>query len=87
MPTRAPRRRQKERQTDHGTVQAISLSQAVRDSLLGVTCVKRAVKRKSGWNAATRITRAPTNMKRTVLRRGGYSSGPMRFWRWLLGKR
>jgi hypothetical protein len=57
------------------------------NSLLGVTRVKRAVKRKSGWNAATRLTRAPTNMKRTVLRRGGYYSGPMRFWRWLFGKR
>jgi hypothetical protein len=57
------------------------------NSLLGVTRVKRAVKRKSGWNAATRITRAPVNIKRTVLRRGGHYSGPMRFWRWLLGKR
>jgi hypothetical protein len=54
---------------------------------LGVTRVKRAVKRKSGWNAATGLTRAPANMQRTVLRRSGYNSGPMRFWRWLLGKR
>ena len=52
------------------------------NSLLGVTRVKR----KSGWSAANRITRAPINIKRTVLRGGGYSSGPMRFWRWLLGK-
>jgi hypothetical protein len=54
---------------------------------LGVTRVKRAVKRKSGWNAITRPARMPTNLKRTALRRGGYYSGPMRLWRWLTGKR
>jgi hypothetical protein len=54
---------------------------------LGVTRVKRAVKRKSGWNAITHPVRMPSTMKRTVLRRGGYYSGPMRFWRWLTGKR
>ena len=56
-------------------------------TLLGVTKAERTIKRKSGFYAATKITRLPYNTKRTILRRGGYYSGPMTFLRWLFKKR
>jgi hypothetical protein len=55
--------------------------------LLGVTKAERTIKRKSGFYAATKITRLPYNTKRTILRRAGYYSGPMTFLRWLFKKR
>ncbi len=52
-------------------------------TLLGVTRAERTIKRKSGYYAATKITRLPYNTKRTLLRRVGYYSGIMQFARWL----
>jgi hypothetical protein len=48
---------------------------------LGITRAKRRIKTASGYYAATRWTRAPTNFKRRMLRRAGYYSGPMKFLR------
>ncbi|HEX9036532.1 MAG TPA: hypothetical protein VF808_06025 [Ktedonobacterales bacterium] len=56
-------------------------------TLLGVTRAKRRFKAATGYYAATRWMRAPTNFRRRVLRRSGYYSGPMRFLRFLLGRR
>ena len=53
---------------------------------LGVTKAERTIKRKSGFYAATKITRLPYNTKRTILRRAGYYSGPMKLLRWLFKK-
>lgn len=54
---------------------------------LGITQAKRRIKRESGYYAATRIFRAPTNYKRRMLRRAGYYSGPMKLLRFLFGRR
>jgi hypothetical protein len=53
------------------------------NTLLGITRAKRAIKRKSGFYAATRWTRAPQNFERRMLRRAGYYSGPMQLLRFL----
>jgi hypothetical protein len=57
---------------------------------LGVTRVKKRVNRQLGITAVKRSFRAPGNMKRRVLRRAGYYSGPMKFMRFMgrmFGKR
>ncbi len=54
---------------------------------LGVTRAKRRIKTRTGYYAATRWMRAPYNMRRRALRRMGYYSGPMKFLRFLLGRR
>ena len=54
---------------------------------LGITKAKRRIKTRTGYYAATRWMRVPTNMKRRALRRVGYYSGPMKFLRFLLGHR
>ncbi len=51
-----------------------------------MTKAERTIKRKSGFYAATKITRLPYNTKRTILRRAGYYSGPMKLLRWLFKK-
>jgi hypothetical protein len=50
---------------------------------LGVTKAKKRVNRKLGITAAKRPFRAPDNAKRRLLRKAGYSSGPMKFLRFL----
>jgi hypothetical protein len=50
---------------------------------LGITKAKRRVKKDLGITAAMRPFRAPGNMKRRVLRRAGYYSGPMKFFRFI----
>ncbi len=50
---------------------------------LGMTRAQRRFKTRTGYYAATRWMRAPTNFRRRVLRRAGYYSGPMRFLRFL----
>ncbi len=54
---------------------------------LGITRAKRRFKTQTGYYAATRWMRAPRNMQRRALRRVGYYSGPMKFLRFLLGRR
>ncbi len=54
---------------------------------LGITRAKRRFKTQTGYYAATRWMRAPTNMRRRALRRVGYYSGPMKFLRFLFGRR
>lgn len=50
---------------------------------LGITRAKRQIKTRTGYYAATRWTRAPRNYKRRLLRRVGYYSGPMKFFRFM----
>ena len=52
-------------------------------TLLGITKAKKHVKKQLGITAAMRPMRATGNMKRRVLRRAGYYSGPMKFFRFL----
>jgi hypothetical protein len=52
-------------------------------TILGVTKAKKRMKKRLGITAAMRPMRAPGNMKRRVLRRAGYYSGPMKFLRLL----
>lgn len=54
---------------------------------LGITRAKRRFKTQTGYYAATRWTRAPRNFQRRALRRAGYYSGPMKFLRFVLGRR
>ena len=53
---------------------------------LGVTKAKKRVKKSLGISTAMRPFRAPGNAKRRVLRKVGYSSGPMKFLRFLFRK-
>jgi hypothetical protein len=55
-------------------------------TLLGITQAERRIKRESGYYAATRLFRTPTNMRRRMLRRAGYYSPTMMFLRWALGR-
>lgn len=48
---------------------------------LGVTKAKRQIKKATGISNVTRVVNAPTNVKRTVKRRAGYESEPMKFLR------
>ena len=50
---------------------------------LGVTKAKKRVKKQLGITAAMKPFRAPGNAKRRVLRKVGYYSGPMKFFRFL----
>lgn len=50
---------------------------------LGITRANRRLKSRSGYYAATRWTRAPRNYKRRALRRMGYYSAPMMFFRFM----
>jgi hypothetical protein len=52
-------------------------------TMLGVTRAKKRLNRELGITALKRPFRAPGNMKRRVLRRAGYYSGPMKFLRFL----
>jgi hypothetical protein len=52
-------------------------------TMLGVTKAKKSLKKQIGITAAMRPLRGPGNMKRHVLRRTGYYSGPMKFFRFL----
>ena len=51
--------------------------------MLGVTRAKKHINRAVGITAVKRPFRAPGNMKRRVLRRAGYYSGPMKFMRFM----
>ena len=55
-------------------------------TMLGVTKTKKAIKKKSGYYAATKPTRATGNAKRRVKRKLGYEAGPMKFLRWFRRK-
>jgi hypothetical protein len=55
-------------------------------TLTGVTRAKRRLGTASGYYAATRWMRAPTNFRRRVLRRAGYYREPLPFLRWLFRK-
>jgi len=48
-----------------------------------VTCAKKRLNRQLGITAVKRPFRAPGNMKRRFLRRAGYYSGPMKFFRFM----
>jgi len=50
-------------------------------TMLGVTKAKKRIKKQLGVNTVMAPFRAPGNMKRRVLRRAGYYSGPMKFMR------
>jgi hypothetical protein len=50
-------------------------------TMLGVTRVKKRLNRQLGITAMKHPFRAPGNMKRRMLRRAGYYSGPMKFLR------
>ena len=52
-------------------------------TMLGVTKAKKRLKKDLGITAAMRPLRAPGNMKRRVLRKAGYYSGPMKFLRFM----
>ncbi|HKV57278.1 MAG TPA: hypothetical protein VJO32_03320 [Ktedonobacteraceae bacterium] len=52
-------------------------------TMLGVTKAKKRLKKQVGITVAMRPLRAPGNMKRRVLRRAGYYSGPMKFFRFV----
>ena len=52
-------------------------------TMLGITRTKKRINRQLGITAIKRPFRAPGNMKRRVLRRAGYYSGPMKFLRFL----
>jgi hypothetical protein len=53
------------------------------NNMLGITRAKKRINRQLGITAIKRPFRAPGNMKRRVLRRAGYYSGPMKFLRFL----
>lgn len=52
-------------------------------SALGVTKAKKRFNKAVGLTAARRPFRAPGNAKRRALRKVGYYSGPMKFFRFL----
>jgi len=52
-------------------------------TMLGVTRAKKRINRQLGITAIKRPFRAPGNMKRRMLRRAGYYSGPMKFLRFI----
>jgi hypothetical protein len=54
--------------------------------VLGVTKAKKRLKKSLGSTAAMRPFRARGNAKRRVLRKVGYSSGPMKFLRFMFRK-
>jgi hypothetical protein len=53
------------------------------NTMLGITRAKKRMNRQLGITAVKRPFRAPGNMKRRMLRRAGYYSGPMKFLRFL----
>jgi hypothetical protein len=53
------------------------------NTMLGITRAKKRMNRQLGITAAMRPFRAPGNMKRRMLRRSGYYSGPMKFLRFM----
>jgi hypothetical protein len=53
------------------------------NTMLGVTKAKKRLNRQLGITAVMRPFRAPGNMKRRVLRRAGYYSGPMKMMRFM----
>ena len=52
-------------------------------TMLGVTRAKKRMNRQLGITAIKRPFRAPGNMKRRMLRKAGYYSGPMKFLRFM----
>jgi len=52
-------------------------------TLFGVTRVKKQVKKAIGITAVERPFRAPGNFKRRLLRKTGYYSEPMKFFRFI----
>ncbi|MGB8343463.1 MAG: hypothetical protein WCD86_01200 [Ktedonobacteraceae bacterium] len=52
-------------------------------TMLGVTRAKKRMNRQLGITAIKRPFRAPGNMKRRMLRKAGYYSGPMKFLRFI----
>lgn len=52
-------------------------------TLLGVTKAKKAIKKQTGYYAATKATRAIPNAKRRAKRKAGYESEPVKRFRWL----
>jgi hypothetical protein len=52
-------------------------------TMMGVTRAKKRLNRQLGITAVKRPFRAPGNMKRRVLRRAGYYSGPMKMMRFM----
>jgi hypothetical protein len=53
------------------------------NTMLGITRAKKRMNRQLGITAIKRPFRAPGNMKRRMLRRAGYYSGPMKFLRFM----
>ena len=53
------------------------------NTVVGITKAKRQLKKATGYYALTKPLRWGTNTKRTLLRRVGYDSGPMKFLRFL----
>jgi hypothetical protein len=53
------------------------------NTVVGITRARRQLKKASGYYAMTRRLRWETNTKRTVVRKVGYDSGPMKFVRFL----
>ncbi|MHB8601002.1 MAG: hypothetical protein ACYDER_29885 [Ktedonobacteraceae bacterium] len=53
------------------------------NTMLGITRAKKRMNRQLGITAVRRPFRAPGNMKRRMLRRAGYYSGPMKFLRFM----
>jgi len=54
------------------------------NTLLGVTKAKRRLKKDLGIYEVTKVINAPQNAQRRMLRKVGYYSGPMKFFRFLL---
>ena len=52
-------------------------------TMLGITRAKKRMNRQLGITAVKRPFRARGNMKRRMLRRAGYYSGPMKFMRFI----
>lgn len=53
---------------------------------LGITRAKKRLNRAIGITAIMRPFRAPGNLKRRMLRKAGYYSGPMKLFRFLTRK-
>ena len=52
-------------------------------TLLGVTKAKRQLGKSSGLYSVTKVLNRPKNMKRSLLRKAGYESELMKFFRFI----
>jgi len=77
----------KERRHDMAKIRLFRYRRPSVKTILGVTKAKKRIKKQLGITAVMRPLRAPGNAKRRVLRQVGYYSGPMKFLRFLMGKR